>query len=398
MKLVKIIFTITMCTFLTGCWDKVELEDRGLVLSLGIDKYSGNITEENAEPLIYTVSMDIPNISDNNKESQENQGNQESQENQEISDSSETQTKDSIKSSTGQTIYSAMKLVDSYTSQRLYYGHTKAVIFGSEILENENYLKEVIDALERNQEISRKLIVLSTKGKAKDILNFIPEEKGAGIFINDFYKNNMDNTSFTFRQDLESIIQDLLSTGDTVIPEIEIENNSVKISGLAVIKDYKLIGWLDENMTKSFLWFNKTKNIGGEVSVVFEEGFVPLKITNNKVKITLEQEDDIIITNIDIDIEGNIGEYMLSQSIMMDTDKYKILQQEYVNKIKKEVLEFIYILQNDLKADIIGLKEICRKNYNNIYKNFNLEENNIYNNVLFNVNVEVKIRGSGNIK
>lgn len=394
MKLLKITLPVLICFLLTGCWDKVELEERGLVLILGIDKYNSSQDDSiyNDEKPIYTISMDIPDVSSILNSSTSSNPTDDT-------DGEKASEKSSVKTATGQTIYSAMKLIDSYSSQRLYYGHTKAVIFGMELLENENYLKETIDALERNQEISRKLIVLTTKERAEDILKFMPsDQKDLGLFINDFYKNNIYNTSFTFRQDLESIIQDLLSTGDTIIPEIEIENNNIKISGLAIIKDYKLVGWLDENMSKSFLWFNKTKNVGGEISASFEEGFVPLKVTKNTIKITLEEEGDNIVSNININIEGNVGEYMLGQEVMVDTDKYKILQQEYEEKITQEVLSFLDVIQNEFKADILGLKELCRKNYNTIYKKFNLEENSIYDNILFNVNVDVKIKGSGNIK
>ena len=385
MKITKFIIIFIVCIFLTGCWDKVELEDRGLVLSLGLDKYN---SDKNDNQLIYKVSMDIPNISSTS-------GSNESL----ISETGkEAEQKKDIKAAAGETIYSAIKLVDSYTSQRLYYGHTKAVVLGQKIIENETYLKETIDALERNQEISRKLIVLATKGDAYDILSSIPEERGLGIFINDFYKNNMYNTSFTFRQDLESIIQGLLLTGNTIIPEIESKNGDIQISGFAVIKDYKLVSWIDKDMSKNFLWFNKTKNIGGEVSVLFEEGYVPLKIATNNIKMYIKEGEGGIIANIDIDINGNIGEYTLSRSIMLDTDKHKILQQEYSEKIKKDVLDFLDIMQNNLNTDIIGLEELCMKSYSQIYKKFKFNETNILNYTKFDVNVNVNIKSAGNIK
>lgn len=385
MKITKFIIIFIVCIFLTGCWDKVELEDRGLVLSLGLDKYN---SDKNDNQLIYKVSMDIPNISSTS-------GSNESL----ISETGkEAEQKKDIKAAAGETIYSAIKLVDSYTSQRLYYGHTKAVVLGQKIIENETYFKETIDALERNQEISRKLIVLATKGDAYDILSSIPEERGLGIFINDFYKNNMYNTSFTFRQDLESIIQGLLLTGNTIIPEIESKNGDIQISGFAVIKDYKLVSWIDKDMSKNFLWFNKTKNIGGEVSVLFEEGYVPLKIATNNIKMYIKEGEGGIIANIDIDINGNIGEYTLSRSIMLDTDKHKILQQEYSEKIKKDVLDFLDIMQNNLNTDIIGLEELCMKSYSQIYKKFKFNETNILNYTKFDVNVNVNIKSAGNIK
>ena len=178
MKIFKSIFILLFFSLsLTGCFDKVELEERALVLAIGIDKYTdGNDTntEKTGEEKRFIVSMAMPEVSEGEKTGNANpMGNGEEQ----------NSINEAIKVAEGSSIASTIELIDTYMSKNLYYGHTKVVVLGKEILQDEILLREVIDSLERNNEISRKIIVLGTMGTAKEILQTIPkDEKMLGIY------------------------------------------------------------------------------------------------------------------------------------------------------------------------------------------------------------------------
>nr|WP_317358642.1 Ger(x)C family spore germination protein [uncultured Tyzzerella sp.] len=395
MKIIKIIcLFLTFTTFLTGCFDKVELEERALVLAIGIDKYSqenDTSTEKTGEEKRFIVSMAMPEVSEgeksgNNKEATNPMG-----------EDKDKNVNEAIKMAEGSSIASTIDLIGTYMSKNLYYGHTKVVVLGKEILEDETLLKETIDALERSNEISRKIIVLGTEGKAQEILQTIPkDEKMLGIYINDYYKNNKKNSAFTYSIDLEDVVQQLLSIGDTAIPNIQIVDDDVRLTGLIALKDSKYVGYLDDTTTKGLLWIIDKKSLG-EISIPFENGYVSTSIFKKKIDKDFYEKDNKIVCQFVINIEGNISEYTLGKNIMIDTEKYKMIEDEISSYGKKEIESSINAIKQ-LDVDIIGLKELIRKNAYNLYDKYNLENNNVYDYVDFDIQFNTKIKGSGSIK
>ena len=394
MKINKIFLMLCFLSiFLTGCFDKVELEERALVLAIGIDKYTKekdtNI-EKTGEEKRFIVSMALPDVTEEEKGKEDNKN-----ENKEDSEEQSPINKN-VKTAEGSSISSTLNLIDTYTSKNLYYGHTKVVVLGIDILKDEKLLKETIDALERNNEISRKIIVLGTDEKAEDILKTIPkDEKMLGIYINDFYKSNK-NTSFTYRVDLEDVVKAILSTGDVAIPSIKIEDNDIKLEGLIALKNSKYAGYLDDATTKGILWLIDKRSLS-KISVPFEDGYVSTSIFKKNVDKNFHEENNKIIANFNVNIEGNISEYFIGENILIDTNKYKKIEEKTSNYVKKEILSAIKNIKK-LNVDIINLKELIIKNNYDLYVKYNLENKNIYNVVDFNINCNVKIKGSGSVK
>ena len=217
-----------------------------------------------------------------------------------------------------------------------------------------------------------------------------------GIYINDFYKNNKKNSSFTYSVNLEDIIQQLLSIGDTAIPNIEIVDNDVRLTGLIALKDSKYISYLDDAITKGILWIIDKKSLG-EISIPFEDGYVSTTIFKKKVEKNFYETDNKIMCDFVVNIQGNISEYMLGKNIMIETEKYKMIEDEISNYVKLEIDNSIKNIKQ-LNVDLIGLKELIRKNNYDLYDKYNLKANNIYDYVDFNVRCNVKIKGSGSIK
>lgn len=396
MKIFKLGFMLLLSILLSGCFDKVELEERGLVLAIGIDKYNiKNDTnlEKTGEEKRYTVSIAMPDISENNKESETKK-----QANPMEKEGENKKNNEAIKKAEGQSVSSTIDLIDNYTSKKLYYGHTKAVILGKEVLQDEIFLKETIDFLERNREISRKIIILASKERADNILQTIPkDEKMIGIYINNFYKNNKKNESFTFRVDLENIIQALLSTnGDAIIPVVQTIDGDIRFGGLAVLKNYKLISFLDDKTTKGLLWI-LDKNSLEDISIPFEDGYLPLSIFSKSSKMKFTENGGKIICNLEVNVKGNISEYIFTENIMLDTEKYKVSQKGYESHINNEISNSLKHIKS-LGADIVGFKERIKKNNYKLFEKYSLEDKNIFDYLEFNIKSNVRVKNAGSIK
>lgn len=313
---------------LTGCWDKVELENRGFVVSLGIDK-----CEEKNEPdgdSRYTISLALPNV----EAMASPGGNEESK---------------SVKKADHMTVAAAMGLLDSYSSEKLYYGQTRVAVLGKDVLEDDVLFREAVDALERNPEISRKLIMLGTDSAALDILEAkAPGEPFMGLFVSNYYQNR-SRPSATFRLDLEDMTEQL-RRGAGVIPKIQIENEEIRLEGAAVMKDYKLAGWLNREQTRGYLWA-KGNGVGAQLPACFEGTYLTLRVDRNKAKARFYEDGEQSLCVLTIQVEGVIDELSKNEK----TENLHALRRLYEDMIQSEVLEVCRAFQNEFQVDGFGL-------------------------------------------
>ena len=381
MKLKKLlIYSIFTLIFFTGCWDKIEIENRAFVLSLGIDKFtSGSGIDVSSEKNIvnrFAVSISMPQLLDQPDQSDENTNR--------------------LKTSASATISSAMDFSDSISSQKLFFGHTKLAVLGEEILKNRQLFRETVDALERNPEISRKILVMSTDKSARDILGFKESIEPVSIFISNFYKNNVDGSAVTFKQTLENLVLDLRTAGNTIIPKVSIIEDSLNIGGAAIIKDFEFVDWLNSEEMRGYL-FVKESALNANIITRFEDTFVPLDVTKNKTKIHFVEDEtgENLICYIFIDVHGVVDEFTFTEESLATEKNLSDLSYLYKTIIEREVNA---CLSKFSKHDIDGLflKEFLRK------QNFSLYEKYAYRDDFFDIFkiipiAEVAVEGTGSV-
>lgn len=393
----KYILIITISLLLTGCFDRVNLEERGLVLGIGIDKYDKKDKDDKDDILSskdnnrFVVSIALPEV----YKKEEEEKPKVPKENQDKKDSSEKNK--AIKKGIGETITTTMNLIDTATSKKLYYGHTKVVILGKDILSDSKLFKETINALERHKEISRKLIILGSNELAEKVLETIPKDREMiGLYINDFYKNNKGDYSFTHKIDLEDLVQNLLETGDSLLPNVSVENGNIRLDGLFIMKDFEVVERLTDSETEGLLMLIDNKSFG-EISTLFERNYISLSILKKKIDEKIYNEDGKIIFDFNIDIDTNISEYLFDENIIIDSEKYKKVQDIFNKYFEDKINKSLEKIQKT-KADVLKLKKCVEQKAYNLYKMYNLEDKNIYDFIKFKVNINTIIKTSGNIK
>ena len=115
-NLFKLLFIFFLATiFLSGCYDKVELEDRDFVMSLGID------LNENSEN---KISLSAITTNDYKQE------------------------ECNILTSFGKTFDEALENLDNISNKKIYLGHTKLIVLSEKVLKNQYLFKEIINSSE----------------------------------------------------------------------------------------------------------------------------------------------------------------------------------------------------------------------------------------------------------
>jgi hypothetical protein len=142
-----------MFVILSACRDRVQLEDRGFVLALGIDLQDNKIVVTACE------------AGSNDKEVQ------------------------SIKKGLGNNFTEAFSDANKNTNKKLYIGHMKVVVFGKNLIENQICAEEILKELER-ADLSRKIIVLAAEKTAADEIKDPRDGQNFGAYVSKYFKNN----------------------------------------------------------------------------------------------------------------------------------------------------------------------------------------------------------------
>ena len=368
---------------ITGCWDKVELENRGFIISIGIDRYdnknkSNQAKEglEESESDKYTVTAALPHVADMKESAVIDKG------------------KD-VKTADSSTVTGCLQLMDAASSQTLYLAHAKILLLGKDLLSDESLFRQALDAMERNRDISRKIYLMSTKERADGLLKLnLPGEPMLGLFVESYYKNKGAGGAFSICKVLEKVVSDLHSTGCTLIPEVEQrpegnkedqeegkseENNNDKgdneedksgeitLGGCAVIKDYKLAGWLNDFETRGFAWV-----IGdccdSEVNAPYNDRYLHFKVSKSKPKIRFSHNNGKLQCLIRVNVTGAINELdsatasdISSDMALSDADKLKFYEKTIEQAVSKEIVQTASRLQSEMAADIYNFKDLLRK-------------------------------------
>lgn len=380
----KMIASLLVCILLVGCWDKADMEDRSYVITLGVDKYEpkeeGKIEDEPENK--FSLSLGIAELSEMSENKKGGQNDE----------------KKAVEIS-GRTISSAIKAADMYSSRQIYLGQLKTVIFGEEILKDKEAFKEALEALEKNQEVSTKAIILATEGKAVDCVNAILKENdSSGLFIWDFYKNIAENVATTGHLDLENVLIDLRSTGNTVIPRIKVENEKTKLGGGALISNDSLCGIFKDLEERGYLWI-KGRAKGAVVDVQKEDKTIPMWVLKNGCKFDFEEKEGKIKATLFIDIEGSIEGSTTGKDSLLKEENIDNLEALFAQAIQDEVRNTIQLAQSEYHADVIQLsKELRKRNYSLYKKQKGKTNNEIFESMIIEPIVNVSIRSVGVIE
>lgn len=351
----NIIILVIFCSVLLGgCYDSKEIDERNFVISVGIDKGDN-------EKIEVALGIAKPDTK------------------------SESSVAEEIKTIEGDTFAQAVKLTSSTDSQSMYFGHTKNIVFGSEVLKDVDAMEEILDTMVRNNDFSLKMIMLSSKGNAKDCIELVEKsDNGEGLYIWDFYKNNANETEATTRLELKDMEESFRLGNSVVIPIISVEGEKIVIGGGAVAGKDGLIGYLDESEMEGYLWVAENCT-GHMVQPNSGDQLIPIAISKSDCKVDFN-DDDQLICNIKIDVRANVEGHSKNYST---EDVQKALE----SVIKHQISATINKAQIEYKTDIFGFTEKIRKKNEDLYNKYGKEE--CFSVMEFNVEVNAKITGTG---
>lgn len=361
----------------TGCWDRVEMEDRALVMGSGLDLAEDGQVET-------TVQIALPT----GLSSAMQGGGTKAEPVIVISDK-------------GRSGLDILQHLQEMVSRRIFLGQRAVIIIGEEYARQG--IDEFLDTLMRSPDSRYTSYVLTAKGKtAKEILNtphqFLEEIPALGI-------RKKQNIGISMSVKLNEFLNDLASDGKSpvtgVIKVVTDKTNKeiFKLDEAAVYLDNKLVGFLPEEEMKTLLMLRgeaKGHNITTQIEPE-EEGYngtISVKVLKIKAKIDVDIKKEL--PEFRVKLMGKV--VVLENDTKLDLGKKKLIEQ-VENKINEEVdLRFATMLdrlQKEYKADVYGFGNEVHIKHPNYWRKNKGNWNEIYPRVSITTDVSFTIIGTG---
>lgn len=389
MKKIILIFTLIICFLLCGCMDRVEIDKKIFISTIGIgmgkdiDKEQINIKAYHPFPQTdlkkLSVTYAFPAIS--NTSGGKNGTFNEKTINVDAYSMEDSKNKATVKS-----------------SRIISFGHTKLLMLESEFLKHSNTVKEVVDYLERQPSLNRMMIVVIVDGKVEDFVKFKPEmENNIQTYITGLMENSKISGTVP-PVTLNDFIQMINENGNASLPVVKIDKgkDEVKLSGLGLIKNYAYAGELSLEETSN-LELLSGKLVSATHPIFIDGHPVDFTIENIKRKVKMKGNDDKLEFDIELKVEGQIKGYCAEKKVF--SKEFLSNMEENLNKSMKIESETIAKkVQNEYAVDVLDLRENVRKYHPKTWNKVKDNWEDAYKKSDIKVTINSKIRRIGVIE
>jgi len=262
------------------------------------------------------------------------------------------------------------------------------------VLISEDYarygLKTLIDDRFRNEETNDMAYMAVCKGKAEDYLNY----KVKGYSNSSKYMQGLIEASvnYNFFSDNNKLIDAYVRIGaegrSLVLPYIEITDNGIEITGMAIFKADKMVAVANIKNSK-ILNLLKQDNVGGIVSLQKSpKEYIDFDAETGKRKVKCYKQGDKYSFSIDLTLTGTIINNEMYTNIIKDINKKKEFEMEMTKSIEKQCYDFLKIVKSNYKVDCLGLGREAVAVYG---RQKMIDWNEVISNADIEVNVKVKV-------
>jgi len=374
-KPVLIIIISFALAIIPGCWDRRELNEIGLVAGVGID-----LAEEGS--VLLSTQVVVPS---NIKTAGQTGG------------GGGAQKAFVVFSASGKTVFHAVRRILDFTSRKLFYGYSKIIVINEEVVKRYS-LDEILDFFYRDPELRERSWVLVTKDRALDIMNTVhPLEMISCFAISDEILANT-HKSKTSSNDVLHVHQILQSGGQDVTVSVVTKDadNHPNISGSAMFKEGKFVGYLTEMESRGLLWVQgKVKS--GIVTFPWPDDpgkEISIEILRVHSKIEPLIKDGKIGINVMVEQAGNVGEIECPIDLTEPGIMEKLAKSEE-NAIKTEI-DWALKKARQYHSDIFGFGSQVHIKYPKEWKSIEKTwRDEIFPEMEVNVDVKVRLNQIG---
>lgn len=372
-----------------GCWNRRELNELAITVGMAID-----MTEEGQ----YAVTVQVVDPSE--VASRKGGG---------------SRIPVVTYESKGPSVFEALRKMTTISTRKIYMAHLRILVLGEKVAQRG--ITESMDLIARDHEIrSDFYVVLATGVKASDTLQILtPLEKIPAQKMFRSLEVSQQAWAPTYAVRLNELLASLNSEGkDPILTGVivtgdpekgkkkdNIEQSTspadLKYVQLAVLREDKLVGWLNEEESKGYNYIvGKVTNTVGHVACPEgKEGKVVVEIQRVNSKVTAHAGSEGPTIDVEVKLEMNVGEVQCPMELTSQ-ESLKQLERK-VNERVEGLLEAALVKAQSYKADIFGFGETIRQTYPKEWEKMKSDWRSHFAKLPVDYRVESKTRGTGTI-
>jgi spore germination protein KC len=377
---------------LTGCWDRLEIESRAVILAIGIDEekpeenvkssktthLSDDLLGSTKELLHITVQIAVPGRIPLGPGVGSGQN-------------TSTQNPVWVLSATGQTISDALMNLQQQLADRLFFGHLRVIVV-SESLARKG-LQNLNDYLRRQPEVRRTAWMLVSDGKAIDFMTATPQlERVPTLYLLATLDNAVKMGKLP--NDFLGIYFSASSAKgqEGYLPYLKLKKKSnFEVAGLAYFKSNKMVGTTNALQIGQFMTMKQINPGGSSLiqQIPGTETEVMFQSTQRKARISVDIKDGKPHATIRCQVEGDVREKS-NEDFKLSVENIKKIEE----KVEKEGLKSFKKLIQQTKedgSDIFGFGEYIRANQSS-YWNREIKTKEKWQSMYPDLSVDVKLR------
>jgi spore germination protein KC len=360
-KVLSILAIIVPC--MTGCWDRMEIEERAVILGIAVDLADKSDSENETSEVTHleknfpkplknlvkvTVQIAVPGRIPLG--TSEGGGT-----------SSGKGSPIWVLSAEGYTLDDALMVLQQQLADRMFFGHLRIIVISEQIARNS--VHNLNDYFRRSPEVRRSAWMIVSKGSAADLMRAAPQLQRVPTL---YLLAMMDNAVRMGK--LPNIFLGIFWTADSslgkepYLPYVELKKKeNMEISGLAYFRNDRMLGVTKPLEIGVFMAINGVKAGGYNFfqKLPHTEEMTMIKTTGRKTirKITMEKGKPVI--HLDIFLEANIEEKS-SEGVELNRNKIIAQIQNDIDQAGgKNAEDFIKKMQKE-GTDIFGFGEYIR--------------------------------------
>lgn len=370
-KLGLLILMIIMCPILlSGCWDYKEIDQLAIVAGVAIDK------DEISSKYIVTAEIITTQM----------QG-------------ASSIISSELYISEGESVFSSVRNMIETTGLKLFWSDAKVIIV-SEALAREGIIP-VIDWLNRSSDVRPDMWFLISKGETASqiLMQKVKLNEVVAFHLDDTMQSGIILSKYTYSS-LWSFVDRLTAEGNsqavaTVSNEVNESTLSPRLSGSAIFKSDKLVGYLDdfETLYMIMLRNNIADGLININNISGTDTGITLELYENTTKLTPHYNNGFASMTIDIYPIVSISEVLGTENFIEEKnlEEFKL---EAENIMENQIQLLISKLQKN-DTDILDFGEKFEKELPKVSKSFKKSEINIFPDIKTEVNVHLDIKSSG---
>lgn len=384
-KKIAILLLLALLTgFLGGCWSRKEITEVAVVLGTGVDWTADGrirLTVQIARPGAFAGGAEAG--------------------------AGGKEAACWVLSAEGKTVEEAERYLAMKVPRDIYWGHSVILVIGEEMARKGTGV--ATNFFQRDRQPREIMWFMVAKGEAKDFLETYSDLAKTSAQAAGFLTRMKTGYSVQLREYAEMLASkgvqpvatrvEVKEAGVTPGPGQEKKSpahKQVELSGVAVFKEDKLVGWLDDYETRGLLWL-KGEAMKGVITVPSPgepDKEVSIRIRRGSTKVTPEYDGENLRFDVVLKVEGDMVEQQ-SREDLAKPEKIKALESEMAEEITKRAVVALEKAQIEYGLDIFGFGDAFHRKYKKDWRELKDRWDEEFARAEVNIAVEAHVREIG---